>query len=69
MIVNFVTLKINTIIKWEYPGTWTEWFEKPFWKRSGPRVTLHREDDDVQQCGKLLVAHCAEAPMSQVLVK
>ncbi len=52
------TLKIKAIIDWEFGGFWPEWFERPFWERSGASYALEGEEDDTERCRAWLVANC-----------
>ncbi|GJN79658.1 protein kinase-like protein [Purpureocillium lilacinum] len=63
VIVDPDTLRINAIIDWEFGGFWPEWFERPFWKRTGPSAVLQGEEDDVQRCRDWLMTHCDEVTM------
>lgn len=63
VIVDPDTLKIKAIIDWEFGGFWPEWFERAFWKRTGPSVALKGEEDDAERCREWLVAHCDEVVM------
>lgn len=60
MLVDPKTLKIKAIIDWEFGGFWPEWFERPFWKRSGASYALEGEDDDTERCREWLAANCEE---------
>jgi serine/threonine protein kinase len=46
IIVNPTTLKIAAIVDWEYAGFYPEYFEFPFYLRTGPSVALGEEEDN-----------------------
>ena len=46
VIVDPQTLKVRAIIDWEYSGYWPEWFEWPFFRRTGQSIALDGETDD-----------------------
>jgi hypothetical protein len=63
VIVDPATLKIKAIIDWEFGGFWPDWFERPYWERSGPSAPLEGEDDDIERCREWVSTHCDEVVM------
>lgn len=67
VLVDPETLTIKAIVDWEYGGFWPEWFERPYWERTGPSVPLQGELDDVERCRDWLAAQCEEVVMPHLL--
>ncbi|CAK7215167.1 37S ribosomal protein S22 [Sporothrix bragantina] len=67
VLVDPETLKINTIIDWEYGGFWPFWFERPYWERPGPSAALQGEEDDTERCRSRLLEHCDEVEMPHMV--
>lgn len=63
IIMDPTTLKIKSIIDWEFGGFWPEWFEMAFWERPGPSHAMQCEVDDTDRYREWFLEHCEEVVM------